>query len=293
MSLMLNLIAQKNYISVNKTLIKTFGLTEAVILGELASEHDYWEEQEKLDDENMFFCTVTKLEENTGLNEYEQRKAIKHLVELGVVQTKVKGLPATRYFYLDENKLFNILSSSSLKFKELDAENLKPSNNIINKNKINNNTLSKDKVEENSLIPKNSKSTEFLGSIKKPKKENLFSKCVSLINEFTNDEILREMLTEFLKRCLENSKESGMPFYTNNFKGKLNSLTMLTDDAEKQRKIVKRTLDNGWICFYEIAEKNSKKKSINHLEGEHKDTDYEELEEDIERWKADGVKFVF
>ena len=38
----------------------------------------------------------------------------------------------------------------------------------------------------------------------KPKKKNLYEQCIDLINDFTEDEILREYLVQFLKICLEN-----------------------------------------------------------------------------------------
>ena len=62
------------------------------------------------------------------------------------------------------------------------------------------------------------------------------------------------MFREFLKILLENSRESGQPFYKNTFKGKLNQLTKLSTDSYEQRKIVLQTLDNGWAGFYEIKE---------------------------------------
>ena len=88
----------------------------------------------------------------------------------------------------------------------------------------------------------------------KPKKKNLYQQCADLVDEFTDDDILSTYLMEFLKVCLENSRESGQPFYKNTFKGKLNSLAKLSTDNYEQRKIVKQTLDNGWAGFYEIKE---------------------------------------
>jgi hypothetical protein len=90
------------------------------------------------------------------------------------------------------------------------------------------------------------------GKSEKPKKLNLYDRCVNLINDFTDDEILRALLTNSLKLFLENSKESSAPFYTNTFKGKLNNLKKLSDYKYRMRDIVKQTLDNGWNNFYEL-----------------------------------------
>lgn len=130
----LKLLATSNYISVNKSLIKVFGLAEAVILGELCSEYEYWEEHGQLTEDGMFYCTSVKLEDNTGLSEHQQRQAIQSLKNAGILETKLKGLPATKYFKIDENKLFNFLRTSSEKIAELVPKKLQLSNNQNNKN---------------------------------------------------------------------------------------------------------------------------------------------------------------
>lgn len=132
-------------------------------------------------------------------------------------------------------------------------------NNIDNN--IDNNTIT---INSNS-IAKNQTSENFIGSVNNKKKPNLYDKCVSLIKDFTDDNILQEYLVNFLKNCLENSKESGTPFYTNTFKGKLNKLKSLSEDDYEQRKIVMQTLDNGWNGFYEIKDNKRTKNVHNDL----------------------------
>ena len=154
----IRLLASKNYITVNKDLIKKIGLKEAVLLGELASEYSYWEIQDKLED-GYFYSTVDNIEENTTLSEYEQRKVMNKLKDMGIIEIKVKGLPAKRYIRIIEEQLLEILSintlknsvSSSLKTQELLPEKLKGNNNNINKNKeirINNNIYMSEGVEK-------------------------------------------------------------------------------------------------------------------------------------------------
>ena len=71
----IDFLANDNYIIVNKDLIRKIGLNEAVLIGELASEYKSWRKKEKLVDD-MFYSTIDNIEENTGLNEYHQRKII-------------------------------------------------------------------------------------------------------------------------------------------------------------------------------------------------------------------------
>jgi hypothetical protein len=132
---LLKQLANSNYISVNKTLIKTVGLEEAILLGELCSEYDYWDEHNQLTDDGYFYATVEKIEDNTTLSEYLQRKAVNTLKNLDILETKLKGLPAMRYFKINENRLLSFLGASSEKTKELVPEKFQSSNNRDNKNR--------------------------------------------------------------------------------------------------------------------------------------------------------------
>ena len=138
----LHLIASDSFITVNKALIKSVGLEAAVIVGELASEHNYWQQNNGITEEGYFFSTIENIEDKTSLSEHKQRQALKKLEELGVVSVKVKGLPAKRYVKLNpeqlmelfQNKEKSISETSSGNFQELAPENFNRNNNIINNN---------------------------------------------------------------------------------------------------------------------------------------------------------------
>lgn len=97
----MELIISKNFIAVNKDLIKSLGLEEAVMMGELVDEFLYGEQQNTIDEEGYFLSTVDNVEQNTGLKESRQRTVIKHLVEAGIITVKLKGLPAKRHIKIN------------------------------------------------------------------------------------------------------------------------------------------------------------------------------------------------
>lgn len=97
-----------NYIAVNRTLIRRYGLVEAVLLGEIASEARYWLQRDELED-GWFYSTVDNIESATGLNDYHQRGALKRLQELGLVEITYKGLPRKRYLRLDAERLLQAM----------------------------------------------------------------------------------------------------------------------------------------------------------------------------------------
>ena len=141
-----SLLSTSKYFIVNKDLIKILGTEEAVVLGELISERDYWESRKQLEDD-WFYSTIENIENEIGYNEYKQRKILKSLENKGVLEVKVNGMPAKIYIRIDEENLLNLLNvqffknsrTSSLKIKEQEPQNLRGNNNnikIINKNSI-------------------------------------------------------------------------------------------------------------------------------------------------------------
>ena len=153
----LNLISNNNFITLNKDLIKAIGLEEAILLGELASEYDYWKKQELLEN-GYFYSTIENIEEHTTLSEYKQRKALNSLKDQGLIDIKIKGLPAKRFIKINEelvleklkiNTLKNLRTSSE-KIKELVPEKLKGNKNINNKN-INNKNIEKEYIDNTKM----------------------------------------------------------------------------------------------------------------------------------------------
>lgn len=92
----LNLIASGNSIVLNKTLMRSLGIEEALIFGELKNEYDYCLRRDKVEN-GWFVSTVAKLERSTTLSKYKQKKALKNLQEKGLIEIKMRGLPATRH----------------------------------------------------------------------------------------------------------------------------------------------------------------------------------------------------
>lgn len=164
----LSLIASENFIAVNKTLIKAFGVDEAIILGELASEYEYWKKRGELDESGHFFSTIENIEENTGIKEKKQRTILNSLKEQGLVDIKLKGLPAKRYIRLNDEKLVAELLNndgekgvtSSVKMAELERPKEPTNNNNITK--INNKNKKKEsKNSFNDIIVEYAKTLDY------------------------------------------------------------------------------------------------------------------------------------
>lgn len=109
----LQLIASNSYITLNKNLIKIFGLEGAAIIGTFASIHNYNEQITK-DFDGWFYATYDKIEEELGLSKHVASNAIEKVIERGILIDKRVGIPCRRHFKFQEVELFNFLSLKNL-----------------------------------------------------------------------------------------------------------------------------------------------------------------------------------
>lgn len=126
MTSLLKLLSTDGYIPVNKILAKLLGINEAILIGEFITEYQYYESHGMLTEDNGFYSTIENVEENTALSEFAQRKAVKHLVEEGILKVERKGIPAKRYIYIDQSRLESILRYETLETSSLETKDLYP-----------------------------------------------------------------------------------------------------------------------------------------------------------------------
>ena len=94
-------------------------------------------------------------------------------------------------------------------------------------------------------------SQDFQFGKSKPKKSSLYTKCVSLIDEKTDDVQVRKLLIDWLNMLLEKYKSRGKVLYVNVFKGKLNMIDKF--DRKDWRDIVEYNIQRGYEGLYPIS----------------------------------------
>ena len=140
---MKHLLSSTAFLVVNKELARKIGLHETVLLADLISKEQYFTENQLLID-GWFFNTAKNIQADTSLTPHQQRKAIKKLKSLGIVETKLVGIPAKLHFKIIENKLLSYFTTSYSKTAQQEVKKTQ----TINKNKvitINNNISIKEK----------------------------------------------------------------------------------------------------------------------------------------------------
>ena len=242
----LQLISTSNFITVNKDLIKVLGLEEAILFGELASEYDYWNNKNEIED-GYFYSTIENIEEKTTLTAYKQRKCLENLKSKGIIDIQIRGIPAKRYIKINEekvveifnNKLLKNLTTGCKKTSQLEVKKLNGNNNIINNNIKKEKNKKRKTFEE--VIAENNCSEELEITVRdfidmrKTIKKPMTSKALELL--FKNLEKLTNLEEEkiaILNQSIEHSWQTVYPLKTNNMR---NSSKGEIKEEEKQEEL--------------------------------------------------------
>ena len=146
---MKHLLSSTAYLVVNKQLARQVGLKAVVLLADLISKENYFIIKGTIK-EGWFFNTSKNIERDTTLTNYQQKKAIKKLEEIGFIETSLKGMPATLHFKILENKISTYLKTSFKETSKQDLKKLKTNKNkeIIITNKNNNKKPSVQEIKD-------------------------------------------------------------------------------------------------------------------------------------------------
>ena len=275
---LLTQFASNNYGLYNKTLAKKIGLHESIFLGEIISEYDYWNRMHSLTDDGYFYSTVENVIESTTLSDYQQRSIIKHLVELKILNVRVAGMPAKRYFRINEEQFYAILleddkdsdnnseltssketcykdltelTTSSKESKEQDLNSVKTNNNNIPlTNKNNNIVLTATPFINNSGKVSNLLENETKQLDTKPKKKSNLEQCTDLTFELISDSDLAEYVNNYLV-----DQKLYKSINVTQWKMRLEHLLQYAKGrTDLAKEIVKQTWARGYRDFYPVSE---------------------------------------
>ena len=131
-----SLLSSSNFI------IKAVGINAAILIGELCSEYNYWEQRNELKYGEWFYSTRENIEDQTGLSEDQQRRAINKLIKMGLIETKRMDIPCKTYYKLNENNILDCYKNTQQKLLEkskspvVEKPDIKTSENDTTKDEI-------------------------------------------------------------------------------------------------------------------------------------------------------------
>lgn len=180
-----NTLSEKAFFQVNKILLQYLGSHEAAII--LAH---YLELQENLFGGKEFYQQQERVMENCMISEYKLRNVNTLLQDLEILSIKKRGLPAKNYYYVNLDKLAEILDSTTLNNKvtstgKTQAQRkdliLEKNNNLIDINdNIDNVNIDNDTSGLDRSIVKLK-----LSELSKPKLEDTSGGKINYLDQFT------------------------------------------------------------------------------------------------------------
>lgn len=192
-------------------------------------------EIDSLDNENH--CTAGNEYFATFCNCSESKvsKAIKKLKELGMIE---------ELSFDGRHRKLRVVKNAMQDSKKCEAESQN-----LQSNNIDNNTNSKTTVVSKDTTTK----SDFTFGKSKPKKDNLFTKCTTLIDsyDFSSWGNIRKLLIDYLRYRVSVKDK---PLYTNMWKGMLNKLAELCgEDVESYEAVIKQSIERGYLSFYPVS----------------------------------------
>jgi len=114
------LIGAGAYWALNKKLHRRLGgdANVTLFLTDMMDKFLYFKTKEQLDEDGGFFNTGKNVEADTALSPHIKRKCIATLCSAGLIKTKLKGVPAKLWFYIDFEKIMELMESSSEETKQ-------------------------------------------------------------------------------------------------------------------------------------------------------------------------------
>ena len=231
----IDILSSGNYIVVNNKIASDLGLYEAILLGELAREHKYWSNTEKLED-GFFYSTVENIKENTTLSRKQQTRAMNTLEEKGIVTAVLKGIPAKRYVRINEDSILPYLLDkfvpNGLTSSSQTDELVSPKRTINNNNNNNNKQESK---KESIKERKHSGYDEILATIA--------------------DDNLRETYLEYIKM----RKMIKAPMTDRALQMLINKVEQLEPgNTERQKLLLDTAILNNWKSVYPLKDNQTR-----------------------------------
>ncbi|MDO4690575.1 MAG: hypothetical protein Q4A58_04700 [Fusobacterium sp.] len=122
-NLVLNLLGQDANLQINKKLLLTLGLELGIFTSYLIDQYKYFNGNNALREDDSFYATNFDIQLYTTMNEYQIKKCKKQGQELGIFKVNMEGIPLKTYYYLDFQKILEIIATEKSNF-ELAYENI-------------------------------------------------------------------------------------------------------------------------------------------------------------------------
>ena len=188
-----------------------------------------------LDNENHCTASNDYFAEFCGVGVATITRSIKKLKTMGFIETEMVNGATGSY------RVIKMIMGSN---QNDETGVIKMISNYNSDNNTNNKmVLSKDNTTETAPA-------DFQFGKQKSEKPNLYTKCISIIDEYTNNLKIRTLLIQYLDLCLEMKSIRG----ANQWKGMINTLNTIysNNPSVTLDRIISQSIERGWKTFYPV-----------------------------------------
>ena len=123
---MAHILSQSAFWMVNKQASKKLGSPlKALLLSDIISRYEYFQERNMLDDEGYFFCSYEDIANDLCVSDSTIRKYLKDLIEKGLIKSKkVAGVPPRWFYCIVNDEIDKILSNDTKNQVQNESVNL-------------------------------------------------------------------------------------------------------------------------------------------------------------------------
>ena len=224
----IDILAGDNFIIFNKEFAKKHGIEPAVLLGAMCGYQKGFRNE-------YFYREQDKILDDTGLTAYSLRNSVKVLQGLGIIEYEKRGMPAKYYYKVNAEGLERVLD--------------------FRKSRVDENVRSRDFEMINSCVCENDSTynnnykNENKNNNKKEKEVHSFD---NIINNYTENEILRNALIEFIKMRKANRKPVTSHGLELLLTGKGGLFNLTGGDDGLAIDIVNQSIKNSWLGFFPL-----------------------------------------
>jgi len=145
MNKLANVLSSDAFIPLNKTLLAHFkSLETTAILGYLIDKYKYFATRNSLtivDGKEYFYNTQEDIESALHISVKMQRKYRNDLVSMGLIETRLMGLPAKVHYYINFDKIGRLLDGTNIDKSKKTAAVRSKSPNLVGRNILQLNNL--------------------------------------------------------------------------------------------------------------------------------------------------------
>jgi len=123
--LAIELFRSESFLILNKKLIRVLGLEKALFISNLIDKYKYFHDRGRLTEDGGFYNTHEDQIYEIGLTEYQIRKCKKELIEMGILKTEKRGVPAKEFYFINFQLLIAMVFGKELNIEGLDLTKTK------------------------------------------------------------------------------------------------------------------------------------------------------------------------